>query len=37
VALIVAEHFLGIWGLVIGVPLLMFMLDLLDVGQEKQS
>jgi predicted PurR-regulated permease PerM len=29
--LIVFEHFLGVWGLILGVPIFMFVLDLLEV------
>lgn len=28
--LILSEHFMGIWGLIIGIPIFMFLLDLLD-------
>ncbi|MBP2031879.1 putative PurR-regulated permease PerM [Clostridium algifaecis] len=31
VVLIVSEHLMGMWGLLIGIPLFMFILDLLDV------
>ncbi|MEY8000603.1 AI-2E family transporter [Clostridium sp. Mt-5] len=31
IVLIVSEHLMGIWGLLIGIPLFMFILDLLDV------
>jgi predicted PurR-regulated permease PerM len=31
VILIVSEHLLGMWGLLIGIPLFMFILDLMDV------
>ncbi|GAB6154218.1 AI-2E family transporter [Desulfosporosinus burensis] len=31
VVLIMAEHFLGIWGLLFGIPLFLFFLDLLEV------
>lgn len=31
VILIASEHLMGIWGLLIGIPLVMFILDLLDV------
>ena len=33
VVLIVAEHFLGIWGLLFGLPLFLFFLDLLEVEE----
>lgn len=29
--LIFAEHFLGIWGLIIGIPIFIFLLDMLDI------
>lgn len=31
IVLIASEHILGMWGLLIGIPLFMFILDLLDV------
>jgi len=34
IILIIAEHFIGLWGLLIGIPLFMFLLDLLDVNLE---
>ena len=33
VILLVAEHFMGIWGLLFGIPLFLFLLDLLEVEQ----
>lgn len=29
--LLVSEHFFGVWGLIVGVPVFMFVLDILDV------
>ena len=29
--LLLSEHFLGVWGLIVGLPLTMFVLDVLDV------
>lgn len=29
--LLVSEHFLGVWGLIVGVPIFMFLLDILEV------
>lgn len=29
--LIVSEHFMGVWGLIVGVPIFIFLLDILDV------
>lgn len=31
VVLLVSEHFLGVWGLIIGIPIFIFLLDVLDV------
>ncbi|MGE5628971.1 MAG: AI-2E family transporter [Solirubrobacterales bacterium] len=33
VILLVSEHFLGVWGLLVGIPLFMFLFDLLDAGK----
>jgi len=32
VVLIIGEHFMGIWGLLLGVPLFIFFMDLLDIN-----
>ncbi|WP_082926946.1 AI-2E family transporter [Paenibacillus tuaregi] len=29
--LLVSEHFFGVWGLIVGIPMFMFMLDILEV------
>ena len=34
--LIIAEHFLGVWGLILGVPIFMFFLDLLEVSVKQE-
>ncbi len=34
--LLISEHFMGVWGLLLGVPLLMFILDLLNVKPDSQ-
>jgi predicted PurR-regulated permease PerM len=34
IILIVSEHFMGVWGLIIGIPIFMFFLDLLNVNPE---
>lgn len=33
VILLIAEHFMGVWGLLFGIPLFLFLLDILDVGE----
>ncbi|WP_052339753.1 AI-2E family transporter [Gorillibacterium massiliense] len=33
IVLIFSQHYMGIWGLIIGIPIFMFFLDLLDVNQ----
>lgn len=38
--LIISEHFMGVWGLLIGIPITMFILDILDIvpeGNEKST
>lgn len=32
ITLLISEHFMGVWGLLLGIPLLMFILDLLNVN-----
>ncbi|MCR8853732.1 AI-2E family transporter [Lysinibacillus fusiformis] len=32
-----SEHFLGVWGLIIGIPLFMFLLDILGVTSSEES
>lgn len=33
IILIFSQHYMGIWGLIIGIPIFMFLLDVLDVEQ----
>jgi len=35
--LLVSEHFMGVWGLLLGVPLFMFILDLLNVEEHPDN
>ncbi|PEE42373.1 AI-2E family transporter [Bacillus pseudomycoides] len=35
--LIFSEHFLGIWGLIIGIPIFIFLLDVLEVHDGEKS
>ncbi|PFK46283.1 AI-2E family transporter [Bacillus cereus] len=35
--LIFSEHFLGVWGLIIGIPVFMFLLDVLDVTSDEKE
>lgn len=37
VILIFSEHFIGPWGLIIGIPLFVFFLDLIGVNRKKRS
>ncbi len=37
IILIFSEHFFGIWGLIIGIPIFMFLLDILDVETKKDA
>lgn len=36
VILVVSEHFMGIWGLLFGIPIFMFLLDLIGVDLNKK-
>lgn len=33
IVLIFCEHFFGVWGLIVGIPMFMFLLDILDVSK----
>ena len=33
IVLLFSEHFLGIWGLIIGIPIFIFLLDILDIHE----
>ncbi|GIO23788.1 AI-2E family transporter [Oceanobacillus sp. J11TS1] len=35
VVLIFSQHFFGVWGLIIGIPVFVFLLDILDVTDKK--
>ena len=35
--LLLAEHFFGIWGLIIGIPIFIFIIDMLEIPEEKQE
>ncbi|MDF2505130.1 MAG: putative permease [Clostridium sp.] len=37
VILIVSEHFMGIWGLLLGIPLFMFIIEILGVKVNEDS
>lgn len=37
VVLILGEHYYGVWGLILGIPLFIFALDLLDVNPEEKA
>lgn len=37
VVLIFSEHFFGIWGLIIGIPVFVFLLDVLEVTDHKKK
>lgn len=37
IILIVSEHFLGVWGLIIGIPIFMFILDVLEINKESDK
>ncbi|MFD3445571.1 AI-2E family transporter [Microbacteriaceae bacterium 4G12] len=37
IILIFSEHFLGVWGLIIGIPIFMFLLDVLGVTHDPEN
>ncbi|MBC8079863.1 MAG: AI-2E family transporter [Gorillibacterium sp.] len=37
IVLIFGEHYFGVWGLILGIPLFIFVLDLLDVDPEEKE
>ena len=34
--LLVSEHFLGVWGLIIGIPIFIFVVDMLEIPEEEK-
>ncbi|HHQ0046412.1 TPA: AI-2E family transporter, partial [Listeria monocytogenes] len=36
IILIFGEHFFGIWGLIVGIPVVMFFLDVLGVTNQEE-
>lgn len=37
IVLVFSEHFLGVWGLIIGIPIFMFLLDILEVTSDDEE
>jgi len=37
IVILFSEHFLGVWGLIIGIPLFMFLLDILGVTSSEDD
>jgi predicted PurR-regulated permease PerM len=37
IVLIFSEHFFGVWGLIIGIPIFVFFLDVLDVTNRDEQ
>ncbi|MFJ5965614.1 AI-2E family transporter [Bacillus sp. NPDC093026] len=37
IVLIFSEHYIGIWGLIIGIPIFVFILDVLEVTNKEES
>lgn len=37
IVIIFSEHFLGVWGLIVGIPLFMFLLDILEVTPSSKA
>jgi predicted PurR-regulated permease PerM len=37
IILVFGEHFLGVWGLILGIPIFIFFLDLVGVDSKENS
>jgi predicted PurR-regulated permease PerM len=37
IVLIFSEHFFGVWGLIVGIPVFVFLLDVLGVTNNKEK
>jgi predicted PurR-regulated permease PerM len=37
IVLLFSEHYIGVWGLLIGIPIFVFMLDILEITNEDSS
>jgi len=37
VVLMFSEHYLGVWGLILGIPIFVFFLDILEISREKEE
>lgn len=37
IVLIFSEHFFGVWGLIVGIPIFIFLLDILEVKSDKKE
>lgn len=35
IVLLFSEHYIGVWGLILGIPIFVFFLDILDITREK--
>ncbi|MRN56572.1 AI-2E family transporter [Paenibacillus monticola] len=36
IVLLFSEHYIGVWGLILGIPIFVFFLDILEISREKQ-
>lgn len=37
IVLLFSEHYLGVWGLILGIPIFVFVLDILDIKRSKET
>lgn len=37
IVLLFSEHYIGVWGLLLGIPIFVFMLDILEITHEDSS
>lgn len=36
IVLLFSEHYIGVWGLILGIPIFVFFLDILEISRDKQ-
>ncbi|MNP10721.1 hypothetical protein D3C76_1028810 [compost metagenome] len=36
IVLLFSEHYLGVWGLILGIPIFVFFLDILEINRENK-
>ncbi|MNY67496.1 hypothetical protein D3C86_2050940 [compost metagenome] len=37
IVLLFSEHYIGVWGLILGIPIFVFFLDILDISRNEPA